>query len=85
MFSPSLQSLVVQAHIEELHRVAQTHNRGRTSASPSPGVDRAKATHLSAGVKRAINRMLGGSGAQPAIRGLELVAGSSAATPSPRP
>jgi hypothetical protein len=85
MFTPSLQSLVAQAHIEELHRVAQTHNRDRTFAAPSHGVDRPKATHLSAAAKRAISRTLRDRrGAPAASHGLELVGGSSAATPGPR-
>jgi hypothetical protein len=83
MFSPSLQSLVVQAHIDELYRVAQAYNHGRTVASPSPGVNRPKATRLSVAVNRAISRMLEGRRrASAAIHGLS---GSSAATPRPRP
>jgi hypothetical protein len=89
MFSPSLQTLVAQAHVEELHRVAQRYNRGRAFAVPTHEVDRPKATLLSAGVKRVINRMLGGgrgaTAASAVIHGLELVGDSSAATPGPRP
>ena len=86
MFTPSLQSLVAQAHIEELHRAAQTQERAGAFAAAGHEVDCATATHLSAGVKRAISRMLGvRRGASAAIHGLELVTDSSAATPGPRP
>ena len=61
MFSPSLQRLVVQVQIEELHRVAQTYNYHRAFAAPIQEVSRPNATRLSAGVKRAINRIVGGS------------------------
>ena len=85
MFSPSLQSLIAQAQIEELHRVAQTQERAGAFAAAGHEVDCAKATHLSA-AKCAISRMLGvRRGASAAIHGLELVTDSSAATPGPRP
>jgi hypothetical protein len=85
MFSPSLQSLVVQAHIEELHKVAQAYNRDRAFAAWSHEVDRPRAAHLSAAAKRALSRVLGGTrGASVANHGLELVGGSSATTPRPR-
>jgi hypothetical protein len=85
MFSPTLQSLVTQAHIEELHRVAQTHNLHRTFAVLTHEVDRPNAKRLSAGVTRAIERMLGGRrGPSAAIHGLELV-GRPFAAPGPRP
>jgi hypothetical protein len=89
MFSPSLQDLVVQAHVEELHRVAQTYNRGRVSAARIHEVDRPNATHLCASVKRAIYRMLGGGRrANRSVRSYprpRTAVDSSAATPGPRP
>jgi hypothetical protein len=89
MFNPSLQSLVAQAHVDELHRVAQTHNLHGAFAAPTHQVDRRKATQLNAGVKRVIGRILGGARgateASAAIHRLELLGDSSATTTGPRP
>jgi hypothetical protein len=87
MFSPSLQSLLVQAQIEELHRVAHTYDRD--FAATAHGVDRPKATQLSARIRRAINRIVRGrrTPTEPsaAIHGVELVADTAAVTAGPRP
>jgi hypothetical protein len=83
MFNPSLQSLLVQAHVEELHRIAPTQNRNRAFATLTHDVDRPTAKHRSAAVKRAINRILprgrGATAACAAIHGLELAGERSAA------
>jgi len=34
MFSPALNSLLIQAHVEELHRTGRTLNRGRDVDRP---------------------------------------------------
>ena len=81
MYSPALISQLVEAHVEELHRVAQTYNRGRDVTRPS-------AAPLSTRIKRAINRVFAASGAPndeaAPLHGFELIGHSSAATLRPR-
>jgi hypothetical protein len=81
VYSPALSSQLVEAHVEELHRVAQTYNRGRD-------VNRPSAAQLSTRIKRALNRVFA---AGPAANheaapshGFELVGHTSAATLRPR-
>lgn len=81
MYSPALSSQLVEAHVQELHRVAQAYNRGRE-------VNRPSAAPLSIRIQRAINRVFAGGSAvnneAAPVHGFELVAHSSAATLRPR-
>jgi hypothetical protein len=81
VFNPSLHSLLVQAHVDELQRAAQGYNHGRE-------VNRPSAASLSTGIKRAINRVFAGAPAArdelAPLRGFELVAHSSVARLRPR-
>jgi hypothetical protein len=49
VYSPALQSLLVQTHVQELHRAAPI--------SPGAELDRAPMTSQSGRVKRVINRL----------------------------
>jgi hypothetical protein len=81
VYSPALISQLVEAHVEELHRVAQTYNRGRDVIGPS-------AAPLSTRIKRAINRVFAAGpaahGEAAPLHGFELIGHSSAATLRPR-
>lgn len=81
MYSPALISQLVEAPVEELHRVAQTYNRGRDVIRPS-------APPLSTRIKRAINRVFAAGPAAndeaALFHGFELTGHSSAATLRPR-
>jgi hypothetical protein len=77
MYSPSLQSLLLQAHVEELDRATQAYNRGRE-------VNRPPAARLSTLITRAINRLFAGG---PAMNDetRQSTASNSPATAVPRP
>jgi hypothetical protein len=82
VYSPALISQLVEAHVEELHRVAQTYHRGRDV------IIRPSAAPLSTRIKRAINRVFAASPAAndeaAPLHGFELTGHSSAATLRPR-
>ncbi len=85
MFSPTIQGLLVQARVEELHRAAQTSNRRSPIAAPGSDDNRPQAVPLTTLIKRALGRVFDGlaSSEEPAaIHGVELLGHSSATTRS---
>ena len=86
MFSPTIQGLLVQARVEELHRAAQTSNRRSPIAAPGSDDNRPEAVPLTTLIKRALGRVFDGglaSSDEPAaIHGVELIGHSSATTRS---
>jgi hypothetical protein len=82
MLSRPTQSLLVQARVEELHRVAQTSNRRNAVARHSSDVNRPETAPPSTRVKRALGRVFdgrpAGSDEAAAIHGVQLVGHASA-------
>jgi len=77
MYSPSLQSLLLQVHVEDRDRAVRTYNRGSD-------VNRPPATRLSILIARTINRLFAGG---PAMNDetRQSIASNSAVTAVPRP
>jgi hypothetical protein len=62
MYSPSLQHLLVQANIQELHRSGQTRSARPITTSDPTATHQRNATKLSAFLARAIERLVGRPG-----------------------
>jgi hypothetical protein len=77
MYSPTLQSLLLQAHVEDLDRAVRTHNR-------RSDVNRPPAARLSTLITRTVNRLFaGGPATNDETR--QSIASNSAVTAVPRP
>ena len=88
MLSQPTQSLLVQARVEELHRVAQFSNRRNAVAVPSSDVSRPERAPLPTLFKRALGRVFdggrAGSDEAAAIHGVQFVAHTSTTNWSPQ-
>ena len=86
MFSQPIQTLLVQARVEELHRVARTSNRAGAIAAYGSGANRV--APVSTLVKRALSRVFdvgrAGSDEVAAITGVQLVGHPSTTSSSHR-
>jgi hypothetical protein len=87
MFSQPIQTLLVQARVEELHRVARTSNRAGAIAAYGSGANR-RVAPVSTLVKRALSRVFdvgrAGSDEVAAIPSVQLVGHPSTTSSSHR-